>query len=108
MKRLASRDKSHSFCKAVVDTGIECQIGKHRPLKQVDVVMDTSVNPVTEPRFITDKMKFENVAFTGAGFCAHVARTGAERVVRVIVKARRGSALKRVVEDYEIVLPAKR
>lgn len=97
MKSLASRNKVHSFCQDVVDNGLECQVGNV-------VARDGAAS---KERIETSKHQFENVAFTSGGFSAQKVRDGAERAVRIVVKARRGMR-KVVVADYEMVLPSKR
>lgn len=98
MKPLASRNKVHSFCQDVVDNGLECQVGN---------VVARDKRAASKERIETSKHQFENVAFTSGGFSAQKVRDGAERAVRIVVKARRGMR-KVVVADYEMVLPSKR
>lgn len=98
MKPLASRNKVHSFCQDVVDGGLECQVGN---------VVARDKRAASKERIESAKNQFENVAFTSGGFSAQKVRDGAERAVRIVVKARRGMR-KVVVADYEMVLPSKR
>jgi hypothetical protein len=98
MKPLASRNKVTQFCHDVVDGGLECQVGS---------VQSRAIREEKKARIESDKRLFENVAFTSGGFSAQKVRDGAERAVRIVVKARRGMR-KVVVADYEMVLPSKR
>lgn len=98
MKPLASRNKVTQFCHDIVDGGLEPQVGS---------VESRAARAEKKARIESDKHLFENVAFTSSGFSAQKVRDGAERVVHVIVKARRGMR-KVVVADYEMVLPSKR
>jgi hypothetical protein len=101
MKPLASRDKVTAFCHDVVNGGITKQVGSV-------VARDKRAKSVKRAeRVVSDKKQFENVAFTSSGFSAQKVRDGAERVVHIVVKARRG-VRKVVVADYEMVLPSKR
>ena len=98
MKPSTPRNKVHTFCQDVVDNGLECQVGN---------VVARDKRAASKERIETSKHQFENVAFTSGGFSAQKVRDGAERAVRIVVKARRGMR-KVIVADYEMVLPSKR